>query len=390
VTVASPADLRRRLAKVLLAYGRLEYNAYHENVAETFTRRMLDVLPDRAAEPATRMLQALGVRSLGDVLLRQGHTVDALASLEAASRTLLDLQTSHYDDAQLPDEIAITRERLARARVYTGDLDGAAVDFQALLQDTPACTDENRSTLACRTLAVRLVWTGDVYAAVDRPNLHDPLKAAPLYEQAVHIRERQAALDDHDRQARFDLAASYGKLGDAVWEFDPKRALNLYGRALGTAKTLASKEQLEILKDSYLQAISRPLIGLHRFGEARSALSEVLERAKTDGTSQYEDRLDEAFVKTMWCRLLRAEGKPDEARPALDQIINDVRVLQADHPDSLEAIAYLSDAYRLLASITSGAERRDALQKSAAAWHSWPATSFTRREEQKDLDAAGQ
>jgi hypothetical protein len=92
----------------------------------------------------------------------------------------------------------------------------------------------------------------------------------------------------------------------------------------------------------------------------------------------------------MWCRLLRAEGKPDEARPALDQIIRDMRVLQAGHPDSLETIVYLSDAYRLLASITSGGERRDALLKSAAAWHSWPATSFTKREEQKDLDAAGQ
>jgi eukaryotic-like serine/threonine-protein kinase len=390
VTAASPEDLRRRLASVLLAYGRLEYNAYHEDVAGTFTRRMLDVLPDRAGEPETRRLQALGARNLGDVLLRQGHTADALASLESARRTLLDLQTSLEDDARLPEDIAITRERLARARVYAGDLDGAAVDFQALLRDTPPCTDENRSTPACRTLAVRLVWTGDVYAAVDRPNLHDPAKAAELYEQAVHIRERLAALDDHDRQVRFDLAASYGKLGDAVWESDPKRALNLYDRALGTAKTLASKEQLEILRDSYLQAISRPLIELHRFGEARSALSESLERGKTDATSQYEDRLGEAFVKAMWCRLLRAEGKPDEARPALDQIIHDVRGLQAGHPDSLEAIAQLSDAYRLLASITSGAERQDALLKSAAAWHSWPATSFTKREEQRDLDAAGQ
>jgi eukaryotic-like serine/threonine-protein kinase len=390
VTASSAADLRRRLANALLAYGRLEYNAYHEDVAERFTRRMLDILSDGAAEPATRMLQALGSRSLADIFLRQGHTADALGSLEFARRTLLDLQAVHYDDARLPAEIASTRERLARARVYAGDLDGAAVDFQALLQDTPACTDENPAAPACRTLAVRLIWTGDVYAAVDRPNLHDPAKAAPLYERAVHIRERQAALDDHDRQVRFDLAASYGKLGDAVWESDPKRALDLYDRALGTAKTLASKEQLEILKDSYLQAISRPLIALHRLGEAQNALGETLKRAKTDSTSQYDDQLTEAFVKTMWCRLLRAEGKPDAARLALDQVIHDLRVLQADHRDSLETIADLSDAYRLLASITSGAERRDAFLKSAAAWHSWPPTSFTRREEQRDLDAAGQ
>jgi len=198
VTASSAADLRRRLANALLAYGRLEYNAYHEDVAERFTRRMLDVLSDGAAEPATRMLQALGSRSLADIFLRQGHTADALASLESARRTLLDLQAVHYDDARLPAEIASTRERLARARVYAGDLDGAAVDFQALLQDTPACTDENPAAPACRTLAVRLIWTGDVYAAVDRPNLHDPAKAAPLYERAVHIRERQAALTHID------------------------------------------------------------------------------------------------------------------------------------------------------------------------------------------------
>jgi tetratricopeptide (TPR) repeat protein len=229
---------------------------------------------------------------------------------------------------------------------------------------------------------------GDVYAAVDRPNLHEPTKAAPFYEHAVRIRERQAALDDHDRQVRFDLAASYGKLGDAVWESDPTRALKLYDRALGTATTLASKEQLEILKDSYLQAISRPLIELGRLAEARRALREVLERGKTDAASQYEDRLSEAFVKAMWCRLLRAEGKISEARQALDQIIQDVGVLHASHPDNMGAVAQLSDAYRLLASITFGAERRDAFQKSAAAWRAWPATSFSRREEQQDLDAA--
>src|SRR5262249_10480955 len=153
-----------------------------------------------------------------------------------------------------------------------------------LLRDTPPCTDSDASTVVCRTLAVRLIWTGDVYAAVDRPNLHEPVKAASFYEQAVHIRERLATLDDRDRQVRFDLAASYGKLGDAIWESDPKRALDLYDRALATAKTLASREQLEILKDSYLQAISRPLMQLQRFGEARKALSEALERAKTDAT----------------------------------------------------------------------------------------------------------
>jgi hypothetical protein len=38
--------------------------------------------------------------------------------------------------------------------------------------------------------------------------------------------------------------------------------------------------------------------------------------------------------------------------------------------------------------MTRGQERRDALLKSATAWHSWPATSYTKRKEQKDLAAA--
>ena len=62
--------------------------------------------------------------------------------------------------------------------------------------------------------------------------------------------------------------------------------------------------------------------------------------------------------------------------------------LRADHPNDLTEVYYLSQAYRELAAMSAWQERRDALLKSAAAWHSWPATSYTRREEQKDLAAA--
>src|SRR6185369_1838641 len=176
---------------------------------------------------------------------------------------------AHYGDPELANEIGTKRERLARARVFTGDLDAAARDFQELLQDSPPCSEDDPSSTACHILAVRLMRSGDIYAAVDRPNLNDPAKGAAFYQRAVQIRERQAALDDHDRQVRFDLAASYGKLGDAVWQSDPRRALSLYDRALATARTLASHEQIEILNDSYEQAISRPLVALGRLREAR-------------------------------------------------------------------------------------------------------------------------
>ena len=159
-------------------------------------------------------------------------------------------------------------------------------------------------------------------------------------------------------------------------------------RALATAQTLASKEQLEILRGSYLIAISRPLIQLRRTVEARKALTQSLDDAKTDSTSPYPDRLGEIEIRGIWPGLLLAEGKRGEAHQALDDLIRDTEMLHAGHPDDLTSIYFLSNSYRLLASIITGQERREALLHSAAAWRSWPATSFTQREEQKDLAAA--
>jgi len=72
------------------------------------------------------------------------------------------------------------------------------------------------------------------------------------------------------------------------------------------------------------------------------------------------------------------------------EVIRDLQGLQSSHPDSLEAIWDLSTAYRLLATMTEGRARNDALLASAEAWHAWPATSYTTREEQQDRAAANQ
>jgi tetratricopeptide (TPR) repeat protein len=380
--------VRRAMATALLSHGRLEFAAYHEETAEKIIRRMLDTLGDDP-DSATRLLRASGQRSLGEALLKQGETGEPLELLGSSLETLSDLQASKYADASLSDEIALTRERLARARVAAGDLDGAATLFDELLRTGDPCDLQNVSSPSCRRRGVELSWSGDVYAALDRPNLNEPVKAAALYQQAIDIVERIAALDDKDRQARFDLAARYGKLGDALSSIDPARALTLFDKALATAKTLASTEQLGMLHESYIVAVSRPLIALGRTTEARKALLEALGAEKVDDRTPYLDRVGELSVEVIWSRLLIAEGKRDEARQSLHDVIAKLEALRTGHKNDLTLIYYLAASRRTLASIAAGAERRDALRESAAAWHSWPATSFTRREEQKDLDAAG-
>jgi tetratricopeptide (TPR) repeat protein len=388
VTPESTPDMRGKVADVLSALSRIEFNANREDAAEPFSRRMLDLLGRGSDDAATRMRYAVGERSLGEIRMRQGRTAEALTLIESASQALADLRSSGYSDKNLPAEIATTQERLARTKVFAGDLDGALSTFQDLLRNAEPC-DQHAPPGACRTLAVRLSWTADVYGAVDRPNLGELEKAATLYQQALDIQEGIAAQDPQDRQARFNLAARYGKLGDAVWRSDPKRAIDLYDRALATAQALASKEQVTIFRVAYLQAITRPLIQLGRTAEARRALSELWQVASTEPQSTaYADRLGEIGAQALWPPLMVAEGKREDARRALEKLIQDTQKLRSENPTDLTPVFYLANLNRDLAAISSGDERRQALLRSAEAWHSWPATSFTLREEQRDLAAA--
>jgi tRNA A-37 threonylcarbamoyl transferase component Bud32 len=387
VTRESPPDVRRKVADVLFASSRLEFDTYHEDAAEPFSRLALELLGGDDAP--TRMLHAAGERSLGAIRMKQGRTAEALTLMESARQTLVDLRSSGYADKNLPAEIATTEERLARTRVVAGDLDGALSTFLELLRHTEPCDEHAPPGSACRTLAVRLSSTADIYGALDRPNLGEPEKAAVLYEQALHIHERIAAQDTQDRQARFDVAGRYGKLGDVVWRSDPKRAIDLYERALATAKTLASKEQITILRGSYLIAITRPLTQLGRTAEARRALRELSKQESEEPPpTAYADRLGAIYVQALVPPLLVAEGKREEAGRALEKLIQDTDTLRREKPTDLAPVFLLSNCYRDLAAISSGDQRRQALLRSADVWHSWPATTFTRREEQRDLAAA--
>jgi eukaryotic-like serine/threonine-protein kinase len=385
----SPQDLRRKAAEVLWAWGRLEFSANREGAAEPLTRRMLDLLGEGPLEAPTRLQRARGERSMSEIRLKQGHNAEALTLLESSRKTLLDLQSAGYGDKTLAGELAITMERLARTKVFVGDLDGAESNYQELLRNTRPCSEQAPAGGNCMMLASNLTSAADVYAALDRPNLGEPEKGAVLYAQSLHIYDRLVAQDPKDRRARFDLASRNGKLGDAIWRSDPKRALDLYERALTTAQALASQEQITILRESYLQAIVRPLTQLGRSAEARRALSELtkLESAEPPSTA-YADQIGDIQERALWPPLLVAEGKPQEARSAIEKLIQDTEKLRSSHPTDLTPVFLLSQYYRDLAKLSTGDQRRHALLRSAEAWHAWPATSFTRREEQKDLTAA--
>ena len=184
-------------------------------------------------------------------------------------------------------------------------------------------------------------------AAALPPTLREPDKAAPLYRQAIHIPERLAAQDPKDMQSRFDLASKYGKLGDALWQ----------------------------LRELYLTAIGRPMILLGRQKE-RTPLRDLRTGWKCWSLKCYLHAISRP----------KADGK--EAMRLLDEDIAEGEALHAGHPNDLTATYMLSNSYREMARIATGERCRQALLHSATAWHAWPATSYTKREEEQDRNAA--
>jgi eukaryotic-like serine/threonine-protein kinase len=387
----APAEWRRKAAEALIARAGIEYVADRGDAAEPIARRALALVdhPD-PGDGATRLIYGFALEHLGEIRQLQGQSQEALMLGEAARKTFLDLiSAGGAEQGKARDELIPTEERVARTKVRLGDLDGALAGFQEMTLSGDACDESAPVRKPCRVWANHISWTADVYAATDRPNLHQPDKAAPLYRRSVHILEILAAEDPQDRQMRFDLASRYGKLGDALWQADPKGAIELYDRALATAQALVSKEQVGQLRAAYLNAIGRPLILLGRNAEARRALNEWMQVNSKNPSPEYSDKIGMLEIRMLIARNTAAEGRPDESMRLLDEATADGETLRAGHPNDLTAIYMLSNCYRELASIAKGERRRQALLRSAAAWHSWPATSYTIREEQHDLTAAG-
>jgi eukaryotic-like serine/threonine-protein kinase len=391
VDSGSPAELRRKAANVWWLLARMDYAHYQYDSAERLVRRALGLIGENPSDQASRWTWASCQSTLGEINLKQGRSQEAVPLLEAALRTLESLQASGYNDAQVAEEIATTRQRVANSRLSRGDLDAAAAGYDELLRHSLPCDENRPEGRACTVLAVRLTWFGDVYAAVDRANLGDPVAGAALYARAAHISEGLAALDPNDRQIRFDLASRYGKLGDAIRDSEPQRALALYERAMETARALVSKEKLSDIRSSYLSAVCSPLLKLGRTAQARKAFDEVMAaEGWARPTDPFDLRVAELSVRLWEVQLLLAEKRQTEAQSRMREAIRITEAMRTERRGDFNPVFFLSQAYRLQASISSGRDRRAALLQSAANWNSWPPTSFTRREADKDLAMANQ
>ena len=148
-------------------------------------------------------------------------------------------------------------------------------------------------------------WTADVYAAVDRPNLNEPGKAAPLYEQALHIKERFAAAgrptiarraSTWRRATANSVTRSGGRIPNALSSCTNGRSPR--------RRRWCRKSNSRSCGVRISSAISRPLIQLGRTAEARKALTE---------NSQQPDRFTAAICRSF--------GRPFDARDLAESVV---------------------------------------------------------------------
>lgn len=386
VNAKSSESLRTKAASLLESWAWAEMHANHEDRAEPIFRRMREVCT--GGEQTKAILNWLGRSEygLGEVDRRKGRIREALSMLRSAHDRLRGLVNAGYAQARaLADEVD---SDLARTKVLTGDLDGALADFQELLRTAPPCNEQAPVLADCYTFSLRLSWMAPLYWSVSEPNLGEPAKAQALYERLIRLLTQYVAQDPNNRSKRYELVNATGSLGDALWESDPKRALELYDRALTLSKSLVSQEEAMHIRGSYLISISRPLIKLRRLTEARAALTELRKIDAAEPATLYLDQFGDIQDEALWAPLLLAEGKRGEAKQSLARVIEQMDALRRNHPEDFTLVFFISRYCRQLALLSGGEERRQALLRSAAVWHSWPATSFTRREEDKDRQAA--
>ena len=219
VTADSSAEWRRAAAQTLVGWSFLAASGNKPDEAKALAQRAMDLSQSGSGnDPGLAAIHGDAEVQISEVLFQQGQGSEALALLEGVTKQLRGFQSRQGMDAAVSRALRELEYKALRDRARLGDLYGALVGFEEILRNLEPCDLNHPIPAPCRNLALLLSWAADVHGALDRPNLGQPEKAAPLYERSIAIVESLTGADSKDRQIHFDLAARYGKLGDAVFQ----------------------------------------------------------------------------------------------------------------------------------------------------------------------------
>ena len=301
-------DLRDRLAKL----GRLDLLEAPAMKALAYYERRSD-----AGSDEQRAQRARAIDNLGQVLLAQGRTADALAQQRAALAIRLELAARHPDDPTHQHAVLVSRQRVGSILKDQGDFAGALAEYRQVLELADALVGRepgHAKWQQSRALGHRLV--GDALGGQG-----DTDAALAEHRAALAIVEEHARRAPTDDEWQASLGMSHARVADRLaTRGDQAGALVERRAALAITEQRLARDpgnadlQREVAFDQ--EAVAR---GLETVGQRSEALAEyraslaILERLASVDPSDARVQGEIARRHSQIGNALLQEGKSAEA-----------------------------------------------------------------------------
>jgi|GEM_PF-3722151 len=306
-----------------------EFEAAHAVARQQSERAPTDVQSQRNL--------SVSFNKLGDVAVRRGQLEDAHELYTRGLQIAEKLTEASPTDASLQRDLSVSYNRLSDvllrlrnpelARGYSERALAVARKQTPELAPGPITGAESE---AVRDLSVSIEKLGDVLR-----HLNDGPGAGAHYAESLDLRERLAAGDPDNVQARRDLGVSLGKLGgvrfNGLGEANKRGALDYFRKAFDVFKTIAEAEP----NDSEAQRDYS--VGYNQLGDALAALGN-----REEAIAQYERAIE--------IRRALSASQPGDIQTQRDLIVSLFKLgsLRQDSKDLTRAIGHYQEGLNLI------------------------------------------
>lgn len=307
---------------------------------------------------------------------------DTQGAMESTAKALADEEAAAKDHPSIenPRALSVIHTQLGDDMVNRGDLTGALHQYQYSIGFMVPMLAREPELLARgygfnryqRTAGFAFAGAGSVTGSPARPNLGDPAGALPFFERSVQLMEASIVRDPNDASGRRTLCDTYNAFGPILAVIHPKRATEIYQKALSLGQNLIAAAPQDSRNKSLLaETHFRYAALLEQQGNSAAAADHRKQSLAIQSSLPPKDAAS-AASKTLLARTLISTHDPG----SLQQALSLAEGLWKDHPEDLRMLWVLGDAYEAKGDAARRAknvrEAREWYIKSRDLWNTWP------------------
>ncbi len=329
--------------------------------------------------------------------------VAAVAGSVAKAQQVAERWSRTRPSARATYWLGICLEAQGALHFAEADPEGAAVALREARRLFTELVEEHPEHAGYRReLWLASIWeakslTGVSELSIWNPHSADAAAGEATLERALELAERLFSRDSLDQRAASEVAGTLTPLAVLRARRSPAAALPLFERALAIWEAMPTAARAAGYFRQFERftrcSMAEPLAQVGRLDEARAALRAgrvLAEQNELAPGAGVEERAAHLSCRYQGVRALRALGD-SSAEPELAALIEELRALQASHPQAIEVVLGLSEALRLRAELRPG-ERCPSTREAIEIWRQWPGppTAFTGRvEAELEAELAG-